>query len=395
MQVYLSPRTITVFLTLLGIVGMSAFAKAETSHERGELHAAIKGSLLEGEGAFAQMLTSRSVQAQRFLHAGQVDQTLPLSIFSKKNFIPNQGLWAQAYGEQRERNGDSINTHAFEHTENGMVLGVDGYLPQSRHPRDWRVGMAFSYGRSDYALATDTGSSASGDADHYRFAAYGGTSFGAFTLRASGQYGLHSLDTNRLVASVHQRATSLAQTLGGGLEGAYQIEGPSYDAMLAKGAEGAYTIEPFARVDYGMQHICGFREAGDSGTLRSDTDLATQGSTTLGFRVAQRFRLISDPFVKDDCGCDYLFEHEPNGLFKIQLGWIHAIGAASPKGTYRLESSQNVTTAGADSARNALALSVGVDVLLTDQATIGLSYEGVHAPEATAKGLRGGFSWRL
>ncbi|MGE4351003.1 MAG: autotransporter outer membrane beta-barrel domain-containing protein, partial [Bdellovibrionales bacterium] len=355
------------------IAGQSTLIGTQTAFSAltGELHAGIKGSLLEEDF---------------FIHHH-------LSFAGK-------GLWAQAYGDWNERNGDDgvfPDTRRFTHKEKGIAFGytspAGGWL--ARQNLLDTVGISFAYGRSDYDVAVNEGNRASGDTDHYRLTAYGQKQVGPLMLKTSGQYGLHQIKTDRDVFftgySDKLTADYHAQTLQGTAEASAKLPTPIY-------------LEPFARISYGMAQIGAIDEIGGGAALHADSDLTTQGSSVLGFRLGHTLRLTGATFrqasqtdLENNTACNHgvlTTEGIPCAFLYTQAGWKHLIGSAYPTGTYNFTGSQTFTTSAAAAPRNAAIINVGVGLPLTPQATFDVNYMGSHAPEASANAFRTGFTWK-
>ncbi len=321
----------------------------------GELHAAIKGALAEGEEGFAALIAGRM----------QGDPA---------------GLWAQAYGDTGERNGDASNTHVFRRKERGLAFGyaapAGGAL--GRMGLADQLGLVFNYGRSAYDLRTASDNSASGDAAHYRLGAQGMKRLGALALRVGGQYGLHQIETDRTVAFAgygdRLRADYGAHSLGGSVEAAYGFE-----------PAATVWIEPFAQLNYGMMLSEKIKETGGDGALRARHDLASQGNTLTGIRLTQQLSF----------GGEGAQGQKAYKLLKAQLGWRRLIGQAEPVGRYNFDGSSSFTSAAAAAPRDAFEMNLGVAMPLTAQASVDFSSSLTQAPEASANSLRLGFNWRF
>lgn len=345
-------------LALSAIAGQVSAQGARAAYRAltGELHAGIKGSLL-GASGLEQVIGARQ----------------------DTQLTTQRNLWALAYGDWSERKGDNTNTFAFDHHEKGIAFGYDTPVKEYSGTN---LGVAFSYGRSSYDLATEANNSASGTADHYRLAVYASRQMGPISLRGAGQYGLHQIDTDRTVAfagySARHRADYHAHSLGGIAEVGYKLA-----------PVPAAQIEPFARLSYGMAALNAIKERGGDGALRGESDLASQGSTMVGMRAEQSFRTFDRLTA-----CGETIANHPCGLLKAELGWQRLLGEAHPSGRYNFSGSSAFVTQGAAAARDALEVKVGFDVSVTERATIGLSYAGSFAAETSANAIRGGLNWR-
>ena len=340
--------------SLYNIVARQASASdAEAAFRRltGELHADIKGAVMEDDERAFRLIDGR---------------------LREREPRTGGGAWAEEYGEWNDRSGDGTNTQAFANAEHGVMFGIDGMMEDAP---GWRLGTAFGFGQSNYRLTADPGNSAKGGADHYRLAAYAERRWGGLSLYASGDYAYHRIDTDRFVSfdgyQGYQRAAYHAETLGGFAGMAYGL------AVVPK-----VRVEPFANLTYGYTLMSNFGETGANG-LHAGEDTAVQGATMLGARVWQRIDFTPSP--------------APDAAYAslaLRAGWRHRIGVAAPEGVYTFTGSAPFTTTGARDARDALALAFGVDVHMTRALSLNLAYDASLASAASSNAVHGTLIWR-
>ena len=223
-----------------------------------------------------------------------------------------------------------------------MISGVDVTFN-----RMFRLGFAGGYSQSNF---NSVNIPASGSANSYHFAAYGGWQNGPWALRGGGSVSWNDLNTSRQVTAVAlggQQSSSCAdKTWQAFVEGARSFAfGP------------AAALEPFANVGY--VHVGGdvseLGLAAMSGSTSFDTTY-----TTLGAHGS------------------YVL---PAGLTaQATLGWRYAFGDVTPMSTLAFQSGGNAfALAGSPIARNALVTELGVNYAIGPSATLGVAYSGQYA----------------
>jgi outer membrane autotransporter protein len=80
---------------------------------------------------------------------------------------------------------------------------------------------------------------------------------------------------------------------------------------------------------------------------------------------------------------------------RTTVGWRHAFGNVTPSSTFALDGSSYFGIAGVPIAKDALVLEAGLDMKLSDRATLGVAYNGQFGGRTTDQGLRGTFNWKF
>ena len=146
---------------------------------------------------------------------------------------PVYAVWAQGLGSWGSLTGNS-NVARTDDLIGGVISGVDVTFN-----RLLRLGFAGGYSHSNFNSADIP---ASGSADSYHIALYGGWQSGAWALRGGGGFSWNDLNTSRQVTAVE---------LGGAQSGGYADK--TWQGFV-KGAHnfvfGAAALEPFANVAY-------------------------------------------------------------------------------------------------------------------------------------------------
>ncbi|MGO4557682.1 autotransporter domain-containing protein [Rhizobiales bacterium 3FA27D7] len=264
------------------------------------------------------------------------------------------GAWSSAFGSWGSSDSDG-NAAKLSRSTGGFVTGIDGLVTD-----DWRLGFLAGYSHSSFKV-DDRRSSAS--SDNYHLGAYGGTQWGALSLRSGLAYTWSNIDSGRQV-SLPGFTDSLSSSHRAGTT---QIFGELGYGMKA----GNVAFEPFANLAYVNVHTSGFTEKGGAAALavRGGSNAVT--FTTFGIRASTDFDLGA---VKTTA----------RGMF----GWRHGFGDVTPTITQAFAGSSAFTIAGVPIARDSTALEAGLDVALTPTATLGISYQGQLAANARDHGVR-------
>ena len=272
-------------------------------------------------------------------------------------------FWTQGVGafDQFSGNGNAAQVHD---TIGGVFLGVDALVGNA-----WRVGVAAGYTNSSVDI-DDRNSSATINAAH--FGVYAGTSVGAVNLRTGGEYAWNGIDTSRTVAfpgfteqeSAHPNA-STGQIFA---EAGYGF------------AIGRFAAEPFASLAYVHLGSAGVSETGGVAALNGSGNSMDVGLASLGMRVATSYVLGNGWAV----------------IPSASLGWQHAIGEVTPTAALTFQSTgASFTSSGVPIARDQAIVGVGVDLRVTAQLKLGLSYAGELAGRVQDNAVKANFTWNF
>jgi outer membrane autotransporter protein len=270
-------------------------------------------------------------------------------------------VWGQAFGSWGHSSGNA-NAARIDRSSGGFVTGIDTSIANS-----WRVGLLTGYSRSSYSVDAQHASS---DSDDYHFGLYGGTQWSNLAFRFGGTYTWHDITSarsvvlpaffNRLSADYN---ASTAQVFG---ELGYQI------------AAGQFGFEPFANLAYVNLHSNGFVERGGAAALTSRGGDTGTAFTTLGLRASTDFALGN---VKTTA--------------RGTLGWLHAYGDITPVSVMSFAGGNSFTVTGVPIATDAAVVEAGLDLHVTREATLGISYGGQFGGSAIDQSVRGNFTMRF
>ena len=153
-------------------------------------------------------------------------------------------------------------------------------------------------------------------------------------------------------------------------------------AEISQGFEmQQWALEPFAGLAYVNVHTDSFTETGASAGLHGDANSTGIGYSSLGVRAATTMQLASGRELKPHAG----------------LTWQHAFGDVTPEAQMAFISvpTANFTVAGAPLARDAALVEIGVDLDLSEQARVGVSYLGQYAENVTVNAVQANLQWRF
>lgn len=300
----------------------------------GELHASLKGGLIEDS---------------RFVREASLGRL-------EDREGEGAGLWTEAYGARAIWGSDG-NAAETTRDAHGLFAGADGTVG------DFRFGALIGYGQSGYGVI-DRGSSAT--VDSYQAALYGGTVNGPFLLRGGLAYARHDITTRRdvVIEDVDFAATYDA-SYGGATTQAFGEAGYRLEM-------GSMSITPFAGLAYINTSTDGLTEAGGIGALTAAAQSVEQTYAALGLRAEGAF----------DLG-------DMSARLHGSLAWRHAFGELAQTAALSIGGSDPYSVAGAPTARDAALVEAGVDVDLSDSATVSALYSGVITESATDQSLKG------
>ncbi len=276
--------------------------------------------------------------------------------------VPDLVFWAQGLGAWGRIDGDG-NAAGLHRDLAGFFTGLD------RRFGDWRAGLAAGYTNSNLSVSARA-SSAKIDTGHV--GAYAGRSFGSWNLRTGVDAGFSTVSSNRLIvfpgfsdtANAHYGATT-AQVFG---ELGYGL------------VFGNVAVEPFAGLAWVHLATDGFAETGGLAALNVASANQDVGYSTLGARFATSYRLSNGMLLTP----------------RASAAWEHAFDNVVPAASLAFQSLGTAfTIAGVPLARDAAVVDAGLDLRVTPQVTVGLSYFGQLANSAQDHSVKGSFSWRF
>ena len=265
-------------------------------------------------------------------------------------------VWAQALGSRGSLKGDG-NAAKTDQSLGGLISGMDVTFNGR-----WRVGLAGGYSQS---IFRSPDIAASGSADSYHIALYGGGQVGAWGLRGGASFSWNDILTSRQVAVVNEGGTQR----GNYASKTSQVFGEvGHQFAFAAGA-----LEPFANIAH-VNVDGGINELGVA-AMTGSASLATT-YTTLGVRGATA---LTDTLTA-----------------RGMLGWRHALGDITPVAALAFQSGGAAfALAGSPIARDALVAEAGLDFAVAPNASLGVSWTGQFADQSHDNAVKGNFVWRF
>ena len=269
--------------------------------------------------------------------------------------------WAQAFGSRTELDGET-DTSDVSSNFGGIMTGADTQV------ENWRVGAALGYTQSS---TTVDDLSSSSDVDSLMAALYAGTGSGPWSVRLGATYASNQTDSSRTIAYPGFAEQASAD---------YNSATTQLFAEVAYGmVVGTAAVEPFAGLAWINVDTDGFSETGATAGLSVSSSSSSVTYGTLGVRAATSV-VTSGGMVL-----------QPRGA----LAWQTASGDLSPSAQMAFLSAPNAgfTVGGAPLADNAALIEIGADLLISDQAQLGLSYVGQYADGVSSYGLQATMTW--
>ncbi len=321
----------------------------------GEVHASIKGSLLDDSHFMRDAILNRLDAA--FGATGS--NTVPVMAYGEGGpqmvtaDTDRLAIWSQGFDSRGSHDSDG-NAATLDRSTTGLLMGADGTAGA------WRLGVAGGYSRSGFDV-DDRHSS--GDSDNYHLGLYGGTNWGAIAFRAGAAYAWHRISTLRSV-SFGGVADQLSADYDAGTAQAF-------GELAYKGETGHFGFEPYINLAYVNLHTDGFAERGGDAALTSASSSTDAAFTTLGVRISSGFTVGGVAATA-----------------RGMLGWRHAFGDVAPLSTFAFAGGNAFTIAGVPISSDAALVELGVDLRFASNATLGLSYAGQFGADASDNGFK-------
>ncbi|QCI68975.1 autotransporter domain-containing protein [Phreatobacter stygius] len=338
----------------------AAGARAAFDMLSGELHAGIRGVLLDDSRFVREAVTDRLRQATAAAGAPALAAgPQQMALLTPGSDV---ALWSQAYGAWGHRSGDG-NAAALSRSVGGFLVGAD--MPVGP---DIRLGLAGGYGRSSLGI---NGRLSGAGSDGYHLALYGGGQWGALGIRLGAASTWHQLETRRTVAFSGFGDVATAR---------YQARTAQVFGELGYRLDlGAAALEPFVNLAAVRLDTDAIKESGGAAALSAGAGSMGATYVTSGLRAATSFALAGSAVL----------------AARGTLGWRHAFGDVRPEATLAFSGGSPFGVAGLPIARDALVVEAGLDLAVSPAVTIGLSYGGQIARGITDHGLKGNLSWRF
>jgi outer membrane autotransporter protein len=276
---------------------------------------------------------------------------------------PSTGtIWGQAFGGATDLDGDGV--AGVSESIGGIITGGDARID------DWLVGAAIGYSQSS-ADIDDLASSF--QADSLLLALYAGTSAGPWNVRLGASYTFSEIDADRTIAYPGYSDQAQADYNAGTAQSFAEI-GYGFAAQ-------SVAIEPFAGLAWVNLHTDDITESGATAGLAGPSSSSNVGYSSLGVRAATAVEIGSGMVLK------------PYASF----AWQSAFGDVTPTATLGFISApgSSFEIAGPPLAENTALVEVGLDIIVSPQTRIGLSYMGQFAGDISQNAAQANFSVRF
>ncbi|WP_454814205.1 autotransporter domain-containing protein [Labrys neptuniae] len=347
----------------------------------GEVNVSARTALIEGDSQLGAMATDRLRSAFETTAAAGLPTTgsgaasvMPMQFASLGNSTAPAGspspvappaadglsVWGQGFGSWG-RTGSTGNAAGMTRNSGGFLFGADA--PISLGETDVRLGALAGYSRTSFS----TRGLGSGDSDNYHLGLYAGTMVGQLALRAGAFYTWHDISTSRVAAGQGINADYRAGTAQVFGEAGYNLR------------FGAVGFEPFANLAFLDLRADSFHERGGNAALAASSSNTDVTFSTLGLRASTDFELAS-----------------LTARVSATLGWRHAFGDTTPHGTFAFDGGTPFGVEGVPIAENALVARAGLDLALSQSATLSVAYGGQFARRGSFdQNVSGKFSLRF
>ncbi|WP_269583371.1 autotransporter domain-containing protein [Roseibium sp. Sym1] len=339
-------------------------ARAAYDDLSGEIHASLSTVLIEDARFLRNAAYDRSRGVMTRLGTIDVEPgggTAQTATYGDSFSAAGSALWITALGGFGDWSATG-NTAGVSSSSGGFLAGADGVLGEAVH-----LGLMGGYQRASVDVNARASSST---VDSYLFGLYGSTHVNALALRFGGSYAWHGIDTNRSV-TVGNFSDSLSADYTGRTLQAFAEAG--YEVAL-----GAYALEPFAGLAHVNLHTDGFTESGGAAALTVNAANSSATFSTLGLRAGGSF----------DLGQAVLKVHGG-------LGWQHAFGALNPSVQNSFAGGADFSVWGAPIARDVLTIDAGLDLDLTENATLGVAYDGYLSGDSNLHDVKANLTFRF
>ncbi|WP_456022125.1 autotransporter outer membrane beta-barrel domain-containing protein [Pseudomonas protegens] len=269
-------------------------------------------------------------------------------------------VWFQILGSHGHFDGDKGSADLEQNTAGGL-MGADWAM----NP-EWRLGVVGGYSRMDL----DAGSQLSGVINSYHIGAYAMHQHGPVVARFGIAYSGHDGDSKRKVNfngfTDAPKADYNADSYQAFTELAYQF------------SRNKFLAEPYVNVGYQSYNRDSFKEKGGAAALEVSSEHQKNATTTVGGRFAYLGKLNNGMSVTP----------------RVNVGMLHTFGELDVSTQQEFVSGGNsFTTYGGAMDRNSLALEGGVDVGISRDQSVGLSYNGVLGDNTKNQGVVA--QWRM
>ena len=271
-------------------------------------------------------------------------------------------VWVQGLGNSGRLDGQH-GSAGLKQRNQGLLLGADWSIDPA-----WRIGVVG--GKSGSELSAKR---FKGELDSWHMGAYAVRQDGPLALRLGALYSSHAgrnkrgVDFDFIDYSEHLTGKYKAQSQNAFTEMGYQWD------------TGGLRVEPFAGLGFQRYQRDRFQEKGGYSALNVGTQTQQNLSSTFGLRLARDFRLDNQMTLKP-----HLSTH-----WKHLYGNVDSRVRQSFAGERREDFSSDFTIDGTSLDRNSLAMRTGLDMALSAEHSVGLTYSAEFGSNSRNQGLMG------
>ena len=332
-----------VYNALLALPNNNGVIRGAFDQLAGEIHASTRAALIEDSRFLRDTAGERLRTTFQEHTAGTV-------------------VWSRAYGRWGDSDRVDAGAASMDHSSRGVFIGADAPVNDT-----WRLGLLAGAGRTSVDIDDRD---ASGDSDDYHLGLYSGGRWDALRLTAGLGYTWHDIETDRRVAfgafDETLRGDNRADTVQLFGEAGYRLD------------TGALELEPFIGLAQVRLSSDGSDEDGGAAALHDDGDSTDTTFSTLGLRAATGLGLAGVP-----------------ARVHGGLGWRHAFGDTESEVTQTFAGGQAFTVSGVPIAEDAAIVEAGLELDLSERATLGVSYGGQLAADRRDHGLDARFEMQF
>lgn len=322
----------------------------------GEIHASVKGQMLEDSRFMRQAVNARLRGATGGVanKADRAEVSDPVAETGISVWGHGFGAWGHTDGA-RDRNAATL-----DRSIGGGFMGADVGVGET-----WRIGAVGGYSHSRFDVDERMSQS---ESENYHVGLYSGGQIGDLAVRLGGAYSWHEIDTSRSVAF-----TGFAD----GLAASYDAQTMQAFGELAYRVEvNAGAFEPFGQLAHVRLKTNNLIERGGPAALRAEADESDMTFSNVGLRLIKH--------VSSD-GATSVYG---------SMGWRHAFGDETPiKSLSFASGSDTFTVAGTPIARDAAALEAGISRQVARGLNIGVSYSGQISSRQNDHGFNAVVGW--
>jgi T5SS/PEP-CTERM-associated repeat protein len=265
-------------------------------------------------------------------------------------------VWGQGYGGHNKTDGNLVvGSHDTTARTYGFAAGADYRLSPAT-----TVGVALAGGELDWSLSQRLGS---GKSDVFQAGVYGSHRIGAAYVSAALAYAWYNMSTDRTVTAAGNdvlRASFDAHNIGGRVEGGYRFAMSSWGGVTPY---GAVQVQRFRTPNY--SEVAGF--GNNTFALSYNSNSTTASRLELGSWFDHLFAFNNGNII----------------MFRGRLAWAHDDGNNSSIGAvFQTLPGADFTVNGATPPRNLALASVGAELRLVNNVSIGARFDGEFSDRA-------------